>query len=131
MAAFAGGMTPAHIGLQMSRSAVPVQLLLSFNGPSAVAVANLERAVLDHGGLFYGSEGGGWFALFSPWGRILGVFGQPSRHVEVGLLETPPRCDAEELLRWLRARLEVPEPPPEQRALSISQSGGILTAVRR
>ena len=115
----------------MSRSAFPVQLSLSFKGPSKIAVANLERAVLDHGGLFHGSESGGWFALFSPWGRILGAFGRPSRNVEVGLLETPPRCDAEELLGWLRARLELPESAPQQRALSISQCGGILTALRR
>lgn len=114
----------------MSRPAVPVQLSLPFNGPSTVAVANLERAVLDHGGLFCGSEGGGWFALFSPWGRILGVFGRPSRHVEVGLFETPPRCDAEELVGWVRAQLETPESSP-QGALSVCQSGGIFTAVRR
>lgn len=115
----------------MSRSASPVQLSLPFEGPSTVAVANLERAVLDHGGLFHGSEGGGWFALSSPWGRILGAFGRPSRQVEVGLLETPSRCDAEELLGWLRALFENPEPSPTGGALAVSQSGGIMTAVRR
>ena len=70
----------------MSHSAYPICLSLPVEGPCTVAVANLERAVLDNGGLFCGSERGGWFSLATPWGEIFAGYGTPSDQVEVRFL---------------------------------------------